>query len=139
MDRNMQNTPIHGHWKECPDVPGSRILVLFPKHSSFLTNWFHKIDWSDGETAVKHNAQVCREFYKIVIKAWQGFTIANLKRLCPELSIKGEDAQEISFSDENLDLLLRFSPNFLFWLHLLAFDNFKEGLAQIRKGGTSLY
>ncbi|MHB8067680.1 MAG: hypothetical protein ACYDIC_07250 [Desulfobaccales bacterium] len=113
------NDPVHGHWVECPDVPGFRILLLWPDHSSFLKNWFHKIDWSEGRTAVKHNAQVCRDLLKVAIKNFQGLTVAALKRLCPEVAIKGEDAQEIPFSMEHLEIILLFSSNIYLWLEQL--------------------
>ena len=69
------------------------------------------------------------EFSKASVKNWKGLTIDHLETLILIDSSEQEGTAEVSYSQENAEVLVQNSPEFDTWLNEVVFDldNFRGG------------
>lgn len=95
-------------WQDFPDIAGFRVQVQLPDQAIRVGLWAE----SQGDMGRLRGAKLLAQY---AVADWQGLTVAGLRKLV-EGQVRGEDSQEIPYSPENAEMLVKFSAPFFVWL-----------------------
>ncbi|MFA6690742.1 MAG: hypothetical protein WCR98_02045 [Saccharofermentanales bacterium] len=106
-------------WENYPNIEGFRVLIRMPDvpktYSMMARAWREErkeIGQADSDIPVDIGISLVR----YAVSDWHGLRVSGLRILAPGYKVGGDPEQEIPFSGENLDSLLRISGSFFIWV-----------------------